>query len=284
MKILRVFNNNVVLASRDSRNVHDGQVREVVLTGRGIGFGASAGDSVEESKIARTFVPEDSRDPDHIAGIAADIPLFYVTLAGTLTDGLDIPSPTVLALADHLHMAVRRAELDPRISDEHPMAAEVGHLYTEELSTARSMLARANLRLSEKGVPPLHDSEAVSIALHLVNAGFHTGDLHTTYQMTGIFSQLFDVVESAYDIHIDRHSVNAARFITHMRYFFVRVNDGRQLDEGISTLRDTLDISHPEAVRCADRLAEVLELRLGTGLSEDERSYLALHVTRLASC
>ncbi|WP_084141794.1 CAT RNA binding domain-containing protein [Corynebacterium sputi] len=66
MRILRVFNNNVVLAN------HSGT--EVVLTGRGLGFGASAGDPVDESKVVRMFVPEDHREPDHVAALAADIP------------------------------------------------------------------------------------------------------------------------------------------------------------------------------------------------------------------
>lgn len=279
MKILRVFNNNVVLAA------HDGDGDEVVLTGRGLGFGASAGDTVDEAKVSRVFRPEDHRDPDHVAALAAEVPLWFVELAGSLTDGLDVPSPTVLALADHLHMAVRRQELaSPHPGDaQHPLSAEVSHLYPEEFATARTMLARVNMALAEKGTAALPDSEAVAIALHLVNAGFHSGDLRATYEMTGMFSQLFDVVDSAYGITVDRQSVNAARFITHMRYLFVRVNDGKQLDEGFSALHESLALSHPEAVTCADRLASVLELRLGTELSGDERSYLALHVTRLAS-
>lgn len=284
MKILRVFNNNVVLASSE-----DEPGAEVVLTGRGLGFGASAGDTVDEAKISRVFRPEDHRDPDHVAALAADVPLWFVELAGSLTDGLEVPSPTVLALADHLHMAVRRQELAPphlsstTVQGSHPLSAEVSHLYPEEFATARMMLARVNLRLAEKGTSALPDSEAVSMALHLVNAGFYTGDLRATYEMTGMFSQLFDVVDSAYGVTVDRQSVNAARFITHMRYLFVRVNDGEQLNEGFSALRESLAQSHPEAVTCGDRLASVLELRLGTELSSDERSYLALHVTRLAS-
>lgn len=288
MKILRVFNNNVVLATRVGVGAAD--AAEVVLTGRGIGFGASAGDEVDESKVSRVFSPQDSRDPDHVAAIAADVPLWFVELAGALTDGLGVPSPTVLALADHLHMAVRRVELSAEhdgrpesVHTPHPLEAEVRHLYPEELSTARTLLGRVNLRLAEKASPSLPGAEAVSIALHLVNAGFHTGDLQTTYRMTGIFSQLFDVIDSAYGVTVDRHSVNAARFITHMRYLFVRVNDSAQLDEGFSALSSTLVESHPEAVSCSNRLASVLELRLGTELSDDERSYLALHVTRLAA-
>lgn len=144
------------------------------------------------------------------------------------------------------------------------------------------MLNRVNDWLRDRGETPLPATEQTAIALHLVNAGFRTEDLAETYRMTGVFTQLFDVIESAYDITIDPNSMNAARFITHMRYFFVRAHKNEQLDEGMAVLRDSLQVSHPEAVNTADRLANVLELRLGVDLSPDEVTYLALHVARLA--
>lgn len=55
MEILRVFNNNVVLAK-------GGDGGEVILTGRGLGFQAKPGQTVDESKVVRTFVPSDGRD------------------------------------------------------------------------------------------------------------------------------------------------------------------------------------------------------------------------------
>lgn len=66
MKILRVFNNNVVLAK-------DG-AREVIVTGRGLGFQAKPGQRVDDAKIVRVFVPADGRDPDHIAELLSEIP------------------------------------------------------------------------------------------------------------------------------------------------------------------------------------------------------------------
>lgn len=131
------------------------------------------------------------------------------------------------------------------------------------------MLTQANEWLRAKAIAPLPDSEATAIAMHLVNAGFRGGDLTQTYRMTGLFSQLFDVIDSALDITIDRNSVNAARFITHMRYFFVRVAQHKQFNEGMGVLRGSLELSHPEAVLCADRLRGVLELCLETELKDD---------------
>ncbi|MHA2789644.1 PRD domain-containing protein [Corynebacterium sp. S7] len=283
MKTLRVLNNNVVLALRED-NV------AVVLTGLGIGHKAKPGSLIDEARIQQVFVPENNRDSDNLAELVAAVPLAYIDLATRLLDPAEMPlqapisSATVVALADHLQMAVHRHRLDPEHRDQaHPLAAEVANLYPAELAAARKIIRSANEWLETRGENALPEAESTSVAMHLVNAGFRSGDLAETYAMTGLFGQLFDEIDEAFGITIDRHSVNSARFITHMRYFFVRAHEGRQIDNDISVLRRSLALEHPDAVRCAAHLAELLQLRLGTELTEDEESYLALHVARLVN-
>lgn len=78
MDVLRVFNNNVVLAK-------DGN-SEVILTGRGIGFQAKPGQHVDDAKIVRRFVPADGKDPDHMAQQVAGIPPEIIRL---VTDAMN---------------------------------------------------------------------------------------------------------------------------------------------------------------------------------------------------
>lgn len=276
MKILRIFNNNVVLAREDG-----GNGREVILTGRGLGFQTKPGQAIDPANIVRTFVPDDGRDPDNIGAMLAAIPAEHLALAEQALEAgraeLAIPTSTALsvALADHLSFAIKR--LQDGIEFEYPLRAEVAHLYPAELRAAQLILGHVNASLPA----PLDDGEAVSIALHLVNAAFAVGDLSFTYQMTGIFNQLFEVLETASGRPIDRDTVNAARFITHLRYFFVRASSGKQLDEQAGKLRSAIRDSYPAAHATALRLQNVLELRLGEELSEDEVTYLTLHVARL---
>jgi beta-glucoside operon transcriptional antiterminator len=99
--------------------------------------------------------------------------------------------------------------------------------------------------------------------------------------MTGVFQQLFEVLEQACGRPIARDTVNVARFITHLRYFFVRAHTGRQLAAHEGTLGAAIRTAYPEASAHANKLQAVLELRLGTPLTEDEVTYLALHVARM---
>ncbi len=278
-QILRVFNNNVVLAQD-----HGG---EVILTGRGLGFQARPGDAVDESKVARTFVPADGRDPDHMAELIAGIPIEFVELVTNAASraGLGanaLTSPTlIMALADHVHFAVQRADRAEHV--EYPLLAEVRTLYTDEYRQAQAMLEYINSRLSAHDHETLPEHEAVALTLHLVNAGFSSGDLSFTYTMTGVLHQLISTVEADFGVTLDPSGVSVGRFITHLRYLFVRIRQHEQLEDGHSEIGSAIRRAHPEAFRTARRLAAVLELRLGAALNDDEISYLTLHVGRIVS-
>ena len=275
MEVLRVFNNNVVLA-----RATDGG--EVILTGRALGFQAKPGQRVDESKVARVFVPEDGRNADNFGAQVAAIPPEHLMLADQALEiaraGMTGPlnSTAVVGLADHISFAIKR--LRQGLNMEYPLRAEVSHLYPDELRMAQQVLDFVNSRLDD-ALPP---EEAIAIALHLVNAGFASGDLSYTYQMTGVFTQLFEVLEQAYGRPFDRETVNAARFITHLRYFFVRAHNGKQLAEGATGLGSAIREAYPEAFGTALKLQAVLELRLGEPLTDDEVTYLTLHVARMA--
>ncbi|WP_288271669.1 PRD domain-containing protein [uncultured Bifidobacterium sp.] len=275
MDILRVFNNNVVLA-------RDGD-QEVILTGRGLGFKAKPGQRVDDTKVVRKFVPSDGRDPDHVAELIADIPPETIRLVTEAMARVGLgkqaeESPTlVMALADHVVGALRRAKRGT--TAEYPLDVEVRSLYAEEYVQGEALVSALNAKLN--GVLPR--SEAVAFALHLVNAGFSNGDLSYTYTMTGVIQQMLAIIEHTYHVSLGQHNVSVGRFITHLRYLFVRIYQGRQLDSEPEPIVEAIRQSYPDEVRCAKKIAEVVELRLGSSLTPAEIAYLALHVARVVA-
>ena len=275
MKVLRVFNNNVVLA-------RDGLGREVVLTGRGLGFSAKPGSPVDPGRVVRTFVPSEGADAAQLGSLVAQIPPEHIALAGEALAlaraelDPDLSAGIVVPLADHLSFAIKRVRSGLPV--EYPLRVEVQHLYPRELATAERIIALVNERVEV----PLPRAEAVPVALHLVNAGFATADLSRTFQMTAVFEQIFDVIDSAFGAPIDRSGVNAARFVTHLRYFFVRMHQASQFDAQPALL-DAVRTAYPDAFATAVKVQSVLELRLGQPITPDEVAYLTLHVARLTS-
>lgn len=277
MEILRVFNNNVVLA-KDATG-------EKIITGRGIGFKARPGQQVDPAKIVRIFVPTDGRDPDYIASMLTEIPLAHINLvtdavtAAGLPESMNHNASLLMALADHIGFAITRAANGQRV--DYPLLAEVSQLYSEEYAQAQAILSHINRALNDRRIAPLPRTEAIAITLHLVNAGFATGDLSFTYTMTGVLQQLMSIIESDFDIKLDSETVSVGRFITHLRYLFVRIAKHEQLEDHRSAIGEAIRGSYPEAYQCAQRIAAVIELRLGSGLTEDEVSYLTLHIARI---
>lgn len=275
MKVLRVFNNNLVLAREPGGD-------EVILTGRGLGFQAKPGQDVDPARVVRRFVPDDGRDPDHLAQLLAGIPPEHIQLVSTaLADAGVVPAASggattlVIALADHVNFAIHRQEVGMAVV--YPLLAEVTNLYATEYAQALAVLASLNRCLDA----PLPESEAVAIALHLVNAGIATGDLSYTYTMTGVIQQMVAVIEQTYGVTLPPTSVSVGRLITHLRYLFVRIHQHSQLAEERSAIGAAIRDAYPEALECALRLASVVELRLGDALTDDEVSYLTLHVARV---
>ena len=180
-----------------------------------------------------------------------------------------------MALAAHICGAIQRAQRKQNI--EYPLEAEVRSLYADEYAKGVAMVDAMNTYLG--GALPR--SEAVALALHLVNAGFSGGDLSATYTMTGIIQQMIAVIEGAYGITLAQDSVNVARFITHLRYLFVRIHQYEQLDDEPQPIIESIKTSYPKACQCARQLAVVVKMRLGSDLTEAEIAYLALHVARV---
>jgi len=183
----------------------------------------------------------------------------------------------LIALADHVSFALKRQRAGMVL--EYPLQAEVQHLYAEEFQQANALLAAVN-ELADAELPA---AEAVGLALHLVNAGFATGDLSYTYTMTGLIQQMVAVIEQSFAVRLGEGSVSVGRFITHLRYLFVRIHQHKQLAQEHTDIGAAIRAAYPEAAECAVRLASLLELRLGATLTDDEISYLTLHVARVAA-
>ena len=195
-----------------------------------------------------------------VAGIPPEI-IRLVTDAMNRTglkEQADKQPTLVMALADHICGAIQRAQRKQNI--EYPLEAEVRSLYADEYAKGVAMVDAMNTYLG--GALPR--SEAVALALHLVNAGFSGGDLSATYTMTGIIQQMIAVIEGAYGITLAQDSVNVARFITHLRYLFVRIHQHQQLTDEPAPVMKLVEVVSGLAT-AAEVVEQLCELTLSWG-------------------
>lgn len=273
--VKRVLSNNAAVAV-------DPEGNEVVALGRGVGFGARPGAALDPERVERVFVASGEAASHQMTQFLAEVPLVCVRAAAAVAElagdrlGLTVSQSLILPLADHLHFAMQRH--DQEISLQTPLRWEVRQLYPAEFATGEASVARASAIL---GVP-LDPDEAVSFALHFVNAQFASPGLAKAARMTEIISQVIDVVERTLGISIDQDSMSASRFVTHLRYLFSRVESGKQIADPHPTFVEAIANAHPEAMGCAQKTRFLLEMGLSTTLTPDETAYLAMHIARLA--
>lgn len=277
MYISRIYNNNVALTV-------DSDGKQAVVIGRGIAFGKRKGQPIDPSKIEQTFIPENSISNEQLSWSLSEISPEILAIASEIEEriqsegDIELSSSFIIPFADHLHYAVIRAREGLNI--DYPLAFEVSLLYPKEVQLSRLALSLVQQRMGVE----LNTNEAIPLALHLVNAQFATADMSRAFRMTEVFAQVFEVIEVAYGRSIDTASISAARFITHLRYLFMRADRG-QAAERISrpNLLAALQEDAPRAYACAQKVLLLLEMQLNQSLTLDELTYLTIHIDRLAT-
>jgi len=189
-----------------------------------------------------------------------------------------VPSSTIVAVVDHVNQAMERVHQG--LVMDYPLRAEAAHLHPEELRLAEAMVEQLNAA-QEVQLPA---GEAVALALHLFTAAVGAHSTREAARQSRLIAQVMELLAGAYGEAFDAGSVNAARFAVHLRYFLVRARTAVQIhDSTASLVTRALRASNPDAYRVALRIRDLLELRLGIDVTDDETAYLALHVARLTS-
>jgi beta-glucoside operon transcriptional antiterminator len=274
VRVTKVFNNNVLLAADDGG-------AEVVLMGKGLGFQVRAGDPVRTSDVERTFIAGGDTTPERIIALVEEIPTEDIDLTQRIVAeareqlGPHITGHVVVPLADHISFALQRAREDVQIT--YPLQWEVLHLYPREVAFARHALAVVR-EVTGVELPAL---EAVPLALHFVNAQFGSGELSRTVEMTEVFGAVLGIVRERLGVELDEESIDVARFITHLRYLFVRQQQGVPVPDMQGVLLDAVRAQHPAAYDAAVAIQELLRETYAWTVTGDEVLYLALHVARL---
>lgn len=269
--VLRSLNNNAVLVTVE------GQRR--ILMGRGIGFRRRLGDDIplaEAEEIFTTRLDESGRD---IGAFLNDIPLevFECCRAALNEIGSELPHVSqvlLLALADHLHQAIARTAEGITLS--YPTSWEVPHLYPREMRWGRHTVEVARRQLC----PDLPDEEATAFAMHYVNAHFTGDNLARTIALTELLNNAVRAVQRSFGPDAPHDPLSVARFVTHLRYLFVRIMDDAQLTRRVMT---PPPVAQEDAIeRAVASVRALVEEAHHTTLSAAEIDYLRLHIIRLS--
>lgn len=272
MQIVRIFNNNAVLAL-------DEEGDEVVAMGKGLGFSQQIGNMVDQNKIEKIFKEN-----------AVDISVeeLFVTLSTPEIDSLlaiiDLATTELgekyqanlyITLADHIHFALERFEKGLVITN--PLAWNIRRLFPDEYAIGYQALDIIENHLHVR----LPNDEASSIALHLVNARMNQGEMDQTMEVVKIVRGILEVVTLFFGQKFDTESIAYNRFMTHLQYFALRVIQGEAQNGSGQFLYDQVKENYPKAMACAEKVDDYIHHQYAYRITDEEKSYLAIHINRL---
>ena len=273
MKISRIINNNVV-------STCDEEGREVIVMGRGVGFKAKEGSTIDEDKIEKVFRLDSQNTMDKFKELLVNLPMEHVQISAEIIsyakEVLNRPiNPNVyITLTDHINFALERFKQKMMFSN--PLIREVRIFYHAEYLIGEYAIAMIDRDLGIK----LPVDEAASIALHIVNAEYDA-PMGDTIKITNLIQQVSEVVEEYFNIKLDEQSLSYERFITHLRFLAQRVFTGEHMELDNLEFQKVIDRLYPEEYACSQKVQALIKLQYGHQVTEEEVAYLALHIKRI---
>lgn len=274
MKIVKIMNNNVVSAL-DERNC------EIILMGKGVGFGCRPGMEADMSLVEKRFFPMQSSTHMHqLVELLERIPLEHFAIGLQIVEHVQskinkpLNEALCLMISDHISFAIERQE--KRLDLTNALLWETMKFYPEEYRLGIDAL---DIIEREAGVR-LSDDEAGFLAMHFVNAQYGSGDAGLARDMVRLIQDVVNLVRYTYGIELDENSLDYIRFITHLKFFLSRIFK-KATHTGNEELYGIVSGMYPKATACVRKISAYLRQKLDYSLSLEEESYLIIHIEKL---
>jgi beta-glucoside operon transcriptional antiterminator len=271
MKVKKILNNNAVLVNKDHR--------DYIWIGTGLGFNKKPGDVVEEEKVEKIFTLQ-RKSSEHFSQLLENIPIQYAALADDIIKyakqslPYEISDSIYVSLTDHLYNMIKMKKEGVTLNNQ--LFWEIKKFYPKEFAVGLEAVA-----LIEKSTNLLVDeSEACNIALHFINAqiNYPMNQKEDIVELTKKIKDIIAIIRIHNKISVNEHSLAYERFVTHLRFFFKRLESKAATSSNAS---NSLLVHAVEKYPAAYDTTRLIEQYLKCVLSDDEQLYLTLHIQKL---
>lgn len=272
MRVYQVLNNNVVTSLDDGK--------EVIVIGTGIGFQKKPEDDIDESKIQSKFYPANNTLTQQMIHLMEETPEEIIDIVVEIVRQTEkeidasLNNGIYLTLTDHISFALDRYKKGLEIKNV--LLWDIKKLYQKEFEIGQRAVSLINERLDVE----LTDDEAAFIAVHIMNAEFNVG-IDMMDSMTKIINEVIKIIEYYFGIEFDQDSLAYLRLINHLKFFAQRVLSDAPYKDDESILLDVVKQNYVEPFKCASRIKEFIRLQYNCEISDEELTYLSIHIQRL---
>ncbi len=276
MIIKKILNNNVVFTTNN-------QKEEIIVMGKGLAYGKKTGDVIDVSKINKTFEMSLKPGQKKMINMLKDIPIEYMEISDCVIQkakqDLKIDDSLYITLTDHIHTSIERYK--EGIPLKNHMLFEIKHFYPKEFE-----LGMLTLKLiGEKYGILMKEDEAAFLALHIVSSEVGK-NITDVYEMTSFILEVTNIVKDYFQVEFDEQSLSYHRFVTHLKFFGIRVFNQTNQIVNESLNNDLLDImkeKYVEPYLCVSKIQSYIEKIYHYDLNDEEILFLTIHVAKIIS-
>lgn len=271
VKVIKVLNHNVVQAL----NTHN---EEVIVFGKGIGFGVKADDLIDSTKIEKEYHFNNRKNKDlytNLVGICDENLVTLVEQAITNIEQVFNQKPNEnlrVALLDHLNFSIYRFNHGLNITNL--FNDELEAMYEKEFNFSRMLLKEINQTMKVS----LPDAEIGFITQHIHSA------LNNDESRSNLFMQIImnslEYLEAEHGLKYPKNSLEKIRLITHLKFALKRASEKSTLKNEFSP---KILENYPEAYKIAKDLSEYILDNFNIKFQDSEIGYLALHIQLIQS-
>ncbi len=277
MRVIKKLNNNFAICV-------DSEGKELIATGKGIGFPKTPYELEDLNLITRTFYDIDQK----YLGLFKELPETVIHFTAKLVDiarnelKYELNPNLVVTMSDHINFCIQRAKQD--IYVQMPLIYEVEQTFPAEAKLGKYAVKQIERRFHVR----LSQNEASGIAMNFVNARYNsksrtdiTEELQKRYDE--ILEDTISIVEDEIGILIERNSFNFARYSSHLMYLLNRIAENQTLDSDNGIMYQSMREEFPEIAACVDLIDRYFRRKLKISLSKEEKLYLILHINRICT-
>lgn len=276
MIIKRVLNNNAVMCLDEHDN-------EIIIKGKGIAFQKKSGDVVDKDKIETIFRSQNIEIIHRYQEVLTSVPNDIIEVSEQVIDVIkenvdkDLSDKIYVTLTDHIHNLIERISMG--IAFDHGLLWDVKRLYKEEYQAGLKAV-----EIIRKGFDiKIDDDEASFIALHIVNAQINNTEVKDIVATTRMIEDVYTIVESDFNLELDKDSLDYTRFLMHLRIFFERIlNKSNLKAEGNQELLNTLKKQYPQQYDTVLKILKYVSTMYKESL-DGEILFLLVHVVKLTN-
>lgn len=273
MVVDKVINNNIVSAFDETGT-------EVVLMGRGIGFGTKPGKPIVPEKIEKTFRIKSQSVAEQLKELLANMPLEHAAISNDIIAyakeqlKLRLNQSIYVTLTDHINFAIER--IGQGIKPENALLWEIKQFYPQEFRLGQYAVELIKERLGMD----MPEDEAGFIALHFVNAEYGT-DIRDALNFPNLMKEILEIAQESLQIELDESTLHYERFVTHVKFLLQRIYRRELLTNEEKELVEMMQKKYPREYACSRRIADYIEQARECKLSGEEVMYLAIHIRRV---